>query len=184
MPMKPQTSREGMRRLCALFLLLLSVSSWLLAWSSPLVITESSLPACCRTHGRHKCFKRFSGKGGAQSTSNLPAFSQAPEPCPDCPAWNTAAHSDHFGPPANDASWTTLSGTTFSTAITSRSCRSFPSHANCKRGPPSPELSIEATTDRLATRARLPLHWRRDASTKTDISSLWYDVSTGPEHAA
>lgn len=182
MPMKPQTSREGMRRLCALFLLLLSVSPWLLALSSPNVITETSLPACCRTHGRHKCFKRFSEERGTPSTSGLPAFTQVSERCPHCPTGNIVAYRDHFGPPAKNASWTALSGTTSLVSITSRCCTSFPSRANCKRGPPSPALSIKATTDRLATRPRLPSDWRHNASINTDISSLRSNASPGLDH--
>jgi len=47
MQMKLQISCEGMRRLCSLFLLFLSVGPWLLAFSSPDAITKASLPACC-----------------------------------------------------------------------------------------------------------------------------------------
>jgi len=184
MQMNPQRSGEGMRRLCALFLLLLSVGPWLLALSAPDVVAEASLPACCRTHGKHKCFMQFTGKGSAASNSGGAAAPQVSERCPYSPLWTTTAQSDPFGQPAKDVFRIGFSGTPSLVAIAIRPCTSFRLRANCKRGPPSPALSLKTTTDRLAARQRLTFHWRHDASTKTDIPTLCSDSSSGLAHTA
>ena len=100
MQMKPQISREGIRRLCALFLLLLSVGPWLLVFSSSDAVTEASLPACCRVRGKHKCFMRLTREGGTASTSGEPVISQVSEHCPYIPIWTTTARSDPSSPVA------------------------------------------------------------------------------------
>jgi hypothetical protein len=180
----PQIGREGMRRLCALFLLVLSVGPWLVAFSSPDAITEASLPACCRTHGKHKCFTRFTREESRASNSGGAAVSQVSKRCPYNPTWITTAHSDPFGHLAKDVFRIGFGGTASLVAIATRPCTSFRSRANCKRGPPSPALSFKTTTDRLAAEQRLPLHWRHDASTKTDIFTLCSDASSIPDYTA
>jgi hypothetical protein len=184
MQMRPQISREGMRRLCALFLLVLCVGPWLVAFSSSAGISEASLPVCCRTHGKHKCFMRFTREEGAASNYGGAVVSQVSERCPYNPSLITTAHSDPFGQPANDVFRIGLSGTLSLVAVASGPVRSFQSRANCKRGPPSPALSLKTTTDRLAARRRLPLHWRHDASTKTNILALCSDAFSGFDHTA
>src|SRR5882757_8754272 len=184
MQVKPQISREGMRRLCALFLLFLSVGPWLLAFSSPDAITGASLPACCRVHGKHKCLIRLTSERGKVSTSDEPAVSQISEHCPYHPIRTTTARNKPFGQPAKGVFWAGYSSVASLVAIATWPCTSFLSRANCKRGPPSPALSLKATTDRLATRQRLPFHWRHNASIKKDISSLWSDASPGLDHTA
>jgi hypothetical protein len=183
MQMKPQISREGMRRLCALFLLLLSVGPWLLVFSSSDAITEASLPACCRARGKHKCFMRLTREGGTASTSGEPATSQVSERCPYNPTWTTTAHNEPFGQPAMNVSERGLGVAASLIAITTRPCTSFLLRANCKRGPPSPALSLKATTDRLAARQRVPFHWRHDASIETDISILSSGAASSHDHA-
>jgi hypothetical protein len=152
MPMKPQIGRQGMRRLCALFLLLLSVGPWLLALSPFHATAEALLPACCRSHGKHKCFIRLSGEGSTASTSGAVAVSQVSERCPYNPARTNTTHNGPFGQPAEDVRWAGHSSAASLVAIATRRCISFLSRANCKRGPPSPDLSLKATTDRLAAR--------------------------------
>ena len=184
MQMKPQISRERMRRLCALFLLFLSVGPWLLAFSSPDAITGASLPACCRVHGKHKCLIRLTSERGKVLTSDEPVVSQISEHCPYHPIWTTTAHNKLFGQPAKGVFWAGHSSVAPLVAIATRPCTSFLSRANCKRGPPSPAFSLKATTDRLATRQRLPFHWRHDASIETDTSSPWPDAPPGFDHTA
>ena len=184
MQMKPQISRERMRRLCALFLLLLSVGPWLLVFSSSDAITEASLPACCRARGKHKCFMRLTRESDTSSTSGQHALSQVSERCPYNPSWNTAPHSDPFGELAKDVSGTGFGAAPSLVPIATRPCTSFLSCANCKRGPPSPALSLKTMTDRLAARPRLPFHWRHDASIKTDISIPCSDAAPALDHTA
>ncbi len=104
--MKPQISREEMRRACALFLLLLFVGPWLLALSPFNATGTASLPVCCRAHGKHKCFLRLSGvSGDSASTGDKPAFSRVSERCPYKPAWTNTPHSKPFGQSAKDIRW-------------------------------------------------------------------------------
>jgi hypothetical protein len=184
MLMKLQINREGMRRLCALVLLVLSVGPWLVAFSSPDEISEASLPLCCRTHGKHKCFMRFASEESAPSNSRGAAVSQVSERCPYNPTFTTTTHSDPFDQPAKDAFRVIFGGTSPLVAIATRPCTSIRSRANCKRGPPSPALSLTITNDRLATQQRLPIHWRQDDSTKTDILTLCHGASSGLDYTA
>lgn len=184
MLMNPQMSREGMRRLCALFLLLLSVGPWLMAFSSSAAISDAPMPACCRTHGKHKCSMRLMRDEGAISNSGAVAVSQVSERCPYNPAFATTTHSDSFGQPAKNIFRVEFSGTSSLVAIATRPCMSFRSRANFKRGPPSPALSLDATNERLAAQQRLPIYWRHDASTKTDILTLCHGASSGRDRTA
>jgi hypothetical protein len=169
---KPQISRGGTGRLCALLLLLLFVGPWLLAFAAPDAITDTSLPVCCQAHGKHKCFMRSMGQDGAASTSGQLALSHLSERCPYNPSFSTSPHRNSLGQPAKDVAAVGFSITSSPVAITAWPGSSLSSLANCKRGPPSPALSLESTTDRPATQPRLPLLWRHDVSTKTDISSF------------
>jgi hypothetical protein len=154
MPIYAQMRREGMRRLCALFLLLLSVAPGLLALSSPPSISEASLPACCRTHGKHKCFMRFQAEQGAALESGAAAVSQVSERCPYNPALTTTVHSNFSFQLTEDISWTGFADAAVEVAVATRLSISLRSGANCKRGPPSPAFSLETTTDGLAAQQR------------------------------
>ena len=167
MHVKPQISRRGTGRLCALLLLLLFVGPCLLAFAAPDAIAEASLPACCQAHGKHQCFMRSMGQDGAASTSSQPALSHLSERCPYNPSFSTSPHSNSLGHPARDVTAVGFSVASSPVAITAWPGSSLSSLANCKRGPPSPALSLETTTDWLATQQRLPLRWRHDVSTKT-----------------
>src|ERR1700733_5568098 len=98
----PQISRRGVRRLCALFLLVLFVGPWLLAFATPEAIPEASLPACCRAHGKHKCFMRLMSQDGVASTSGQPALSQISEHCPYNPSFTAKRQSNSLGQPSRD----------------------------------------------------------------------------------
>jgi hypothetical protein len=184
MQVKPQISRRGMRRLCALLLLLLSVGPWLLALSSADPTAEAALSACCRARGKHKCFMRLTREGGTASSSGESAVSQVSERCPHNPAWTTTAHHQPFDRSAKNVSETCLSVAASLVLVATRPRSSFISRANCKRGPPSPALSLKAMTDRLAARQRLPYRWRHDASIKTDSSFPWPDAPPCFDHSA
>jgi hypothetical protein len=138
MPSKPQISQQGLRRLCALFLLVFSVGPWLLVFSSSDAITDASLPACCRTHGKHKCLTRLAMQRDTASTSAEPAVSQISEHCPYNPISTATAHNDPFGQPAKDIRWTWPSSAPSLISIPIQPSTSFSSRANSKRGPPSP----------------------------------------------
>ncbi len=105
MQMKLQIGRQGMRRVCALFLLLLSVGPWLLALSPFHASAEALLPTCCRSHGRHMCFKRLSAEGRTASSSGATAVSQVSERCTYNLAWTYTIHNAPFGQPAEDVRW-------------------------------------------------------------------------------
>jgi hypothetical protein len=154
MPMYAQMRREGMRRLCALFLLLLCTAPGWLAFSSLDSISEASLPACCRTHGKHKCFMRFRTEQGAALKFGAAAISQVSEPCPYNLALTTTVCSNFFFQLTKDISWTGFADSAPVVAVATRLYISLRSGANCKRGPPSPGFSLETTTDRLAAQQR------------------------------
>ncbi len=135
-----QLSRDGLRRLCALFLLLLSVSPCLLALGVFNALAETSLPLCCRTHGEHKCFMRLAGQEDKASTSSEAVLSLRSERCPCCPICSITSHSNLLGQPSRSVFAIKLS--TASTPATMRisTWTGSSSLANCKRGPPSPVL--------------------------------------------
>jgi hypothetical protein len=182
MQMKPQISRQGMRRLYALSLLLLSVGPWLLALSSADATAEASLAVCCRARGKHKCFMRHTTEGDTASGES--AVSQISERCPYNATWPAAAHHETVGPPAKNDCRTGLSVAASLVVVPTRPCTSFLSRANCKRGPPSPALSLNPKTDRLAARQRLPFRWRQDASIKTETPFPWPDAPPGFDRTA
>jgi hypothetical protein len=184
MHVTPQISRGGIRRLRALFLLLLFVGPWLLAFAAKDAITEASLPACCQAHGKHQCFMRLMGQDGAASTSGQPAFSHLSERCPYNPSFTTTPQSNSLGQPTKDVAAVGFSNASSQVTISALPCSSLSSLANCKRGPPSPALSLETTTDRPAAQQRLPPLWRHDVPTKTDISSIRSLASSDPAYAA
>jgi hypothetical protein len=144
---KPQIWHERMRRLCALFLLALFVGPWLLAFAAPDAITEASLPACCRAHGKHKCFMHLMGHEDLASTSDRAYLSPAYERCPYNSASATTPHDESLGRLAKDISIIGFAAASIPGAITTWIYTSCASFANCKRGPPSPVLSLETTTD-------------------------------------
>jgi hypothetical protein len=184
MHVTPQISRGGIRSLCALFLLLLFVGPWLLAFAAPDAITEASLPACCQAHGKHKCFMRLMGQDGTAATSGQPALSHLSERCSYNPSFTTTPHSNSLGQPRKDVAAVGFSIASSPVTITALRCSSLSSLANCKRGPPSPALSLETTTDRPAAQQWLPLLWRHDVPTKTDNPSFRPHASSDPAYAA
>ena len=147
MDVKLQMSRGGIRRLCALILLLLFAGPWLLIFVTPGAIAEASLPACCRAHGRHKCFMRLMDQDGVASTSGQLALSQISERCPYNPSLTTSPHSNSLAQATEDVAAVGFSIASSLVAITAWPGSSLSSLANCKRGPPSPALSLETTTD-------------------------------------
>jgi hypothetical protein len=183
MPSKPQISRQGMRRLCALFLLVLSVGPWLLVFSSSNAIAEASLPACCRTHGKHKCLTRLAMHRDTAPTFPEPVVSQISEHCPYNPLWTATTHNQPFRQPEEHIRSTGHSSASSLIAIPIQPSTSFSSRANSKRGPPSPALRPKPA-DRLAAPQRLPFHWRHNASLATDISSLGLGASPGLSRTA
>jgi hypothetical protein len=184
MHVKLQMSRGGIRRLCALFLLLLFAGPWLLLFVTPGAIAEASLPACCRAHGRHKCFMRLMDQDGVASTSGQPALSRISERCPYNPSFTAKRQSNFLGQPARDVAAVGFSVASSPVALTAWPFRSLSSLANCKRGPPSSALSLETTTDWPAAQQRLPLRWRHNGSTKTNTFFFRPRASSDSVYAA
>jgi hypothetical protein len=184
MHVKLQISQGRTRRLCALLLLLLFAGPWLLISALPNAIPEASLPACCRAHGKHKCFMRLMDQDGVASTSGQPALSQISERCPYNPSFSAKRQSNSLGQPARDVAAVGFSVVSSPVVATAWPFSSLSSLANCKRGPPSSALSLETTTDWLAAQQRLPLRWRHDVSTKTDIFFFRTYDSSDPAYSA
>jgi hypothetical protein len=179
MQLKPQIRYQGMSRLFALFLLVLFVAPWLLVFTAPDAITEASLPACCRVHGKHKCFMRL--PGSANAASGRASFFWRAERCPYNPVCATAPHGQFFGQRTTDVSIIRFADASISEAVATWVYTSCTSLANCKRGPPSPVLSLATTTDWPAAHLRLPLRWRQNVSIKTDIS--YFRPGASPDSA-
>jgi hypothetical protein len=184
MHMKLQISQGPARRLCALLLLLLFAGPWLLAFSMPDALTDASLPACCRAHGKHRCFMRLMDQDGVASTSGQPVLSQISARCPYNPSFTAKRQSNSLAQLSRDVAAVGFSLASPSVAITARPFRSLSSLANCKRGPPSSALSLESTTDWLAAQQRLPLRWRHDVSIKTNTFFLRLRASPDSAYSA
>ena len=104
---------------------------------------EAALPACCRSHGMHKCFMRAKTSRTQQKTS--PAFKGASilsERCPCLPATSGSVFHRWSG---SILLWNLALPPVAKTAIPIRSQRtlrpSLPS-ANLKRGPPAFFLAL------------------------------------------
>lgn len=134
MLLTPQTRWEGMRRLCVLFLLLLCVMPCLVVFAASSV-AEASLPACCRSHGRHKCFLRMRAESMAQSSGGS-AIPQVSENCPHNPAFASVSHTSSFGRPAGFSSAVRLDVASCPGVVATERRTPFILRANCERGPP------------------------------------------------
>src|SRR2546430_15884536 len=60
---------------------------------------EAMLPACCRSHGKHRCFMRRVA-AHSPSTSDGPAVSQMSERCPYFPPAPSPQAPTQFGSPS------------------------------------------------------------------------------------
>lgn len=141
MLVKPQIRWEGMRRLSALFLLLLCVMPCLVAFAASSA-AEASLPACCRSQGRHRCSLRMRMEPGAQELGRV--ASHITEGCPNTPNIPSSSCTRSFG------SAKSFSAVRFFVMAAPETKPAegdavFVSRANCKRGPPSPVLSPGVT---------------------------------------
>jgi hypothetical protein len=99
---------------------------------------EASLPACCRSHGKHKCFMRAVQERSDQQ--NSPAFrTQATlsEKCPCLPASSVSTFHSASEPAAFRALHLALAGAEPSLFVRSIVFQSNSHSANQKRGPPS-----------------------------------------------
>lgn len=98
---------------------------------------EAGLPACCRTHGKHKCFMlsalRLRGDDGSYSVLST---AQVIEKCPCVPVSSSVPDTSHLGPHSIErAHFAPQSKSLFVAAWTSQRVRCS-SAAHQKRGPP------------------------------------------------
>jgi len=133
--------RYGQIRALALMVSLLFPLAQLAFSSSQ--IPENLLPACCRTHGKHKCAFSLeeNSKGNVSAGSSSRQIAQIGEKCP-CPlALLPSSHSQPFWNhhsakrsfPA-DESWELI-------RCVQVTRFSFPEGSNQKRGPPNSNIS-------------------------------------------
>ena len=89
-------SREHRWRAGSALLLLLSfvlpVLSIVQAWGTS---KEEFLPACCRSHGKHKCFNRAVAEASSRDTSTTVRVAQVSERCPCGLPSQSGAGGDH-----------------------------------------------------------------------------------------
>jgi hypothetical protein len=121
-----------MRRAISLSLLL--VFSWMLI--APLVApdSETNLPACCRSHGKHHCnMRRMMRLGGSEK-----GFSTISEKCPFWPASTCAVHSASFAPETGRRFFAAVVSGPVSAAQAETTYRISLLRSHQKRGPPAP----------------------------------------------
>jgi hypothetical protein len=82
-----------MSALLLIFSLLLPFAQFAFGSSENL---DASLPACCRSHGKHKCAMRMLSNAEQQSgqTSSSPRLAQVTEKCPYTPGVVASTHSN------------------------------------------------------------------------------------------
>jgi len=98
---------------------------------------DAALPACCRTHGKHKCAMRMlTGAGRSSPTSSTPQTAQISERCPYVPAMNPAAHGDSLWNSSHGWDWLDRIDTRTRIGIHRCHLPHSLSSANRKRGPP------------------------------------------------
>jgi hypothetical protein len=99
---------------------------------------EAGLPACCRTHGKHKCFMlasvRLPGDGG---TRPVLTSAQVSEKCPCVPASSSASGTSHLGLSSIGRVRFAAPPESLLAAARSRQRVRRPSPAHQKRGPPA-----------------------------------------------
>jgi hypothetical protein len=100
--------------------------------------SEASLPACCRSHGKHKCFVRASEvRSGQQTASGFRTASTLSEKCPSLPASSGFSFHSASGLPRFRSLRLLLAETTVSLFDRTDAFHSNSQRANQKRGPPS-----------------------------------------------
>jgi hypothetical protein len=168
-PLRLQNSREWTKRVCALLLLVLSVTPYLVVFAAQGAIAEAALPVCCRTHGKHQCFMRLARQGQDPSTSSRIQLSQISERCPYTPSRQVSPHNNSFDQRSRDLPLLGLSTVSTISSHIEGIWTPFVSPANRKRGPPSPATSLEYMNDWFAVRLGLPQRWRQNASIEIRI---------------
>jgi hypothetical protein len=97
--------------------------------------SEAAQPACCRTHGKHKCAMRMAMPSSDQRSS--PQVAQITEKCPCTPGLATTAHGNLLWSYAHGIGefYVNSGGADFTIKPQKRA--SNPDSANLKRGPPA-----------------------------------------------
>ncbi|MEI9978595.1 MAG: hypothetical protein WDN23_06265 [Edaphobacter sp.] len=98
---------------------------------------DASLPACCRTHGKHKCAVRMLGHAEQQSEqiSSSPRLAQVTEKCPYTPRVAASTHSNSLWNQPQESIQFDIENNRTAIRITSNHSHSI-GRANPKRGPP------------------------------------------------
>lgn len=101
--------------------------------------TDAALPACCRTHGKHKCSMRMFMRTERQSqqTPSSPQIAQVTEKCPYTPGLALSAHSNPLWNQPNGLVLVHDEDRRAPTGVSRIERPSSTGRANPKRGPPS-----------------------------------------------
>jgi hypothetical protein len=118
-----------MRRVLAILLLFAFASPLIVPLAAATADPQSSLPACCRHHGKHHCAMAM-----LQSANSGPAF-QAP-PCPLYPAATVPLRIAAACLTISSQPSIALLRTNARTPPATHAIRAFILTANLKRGPP------------------------------------------------
>jgi hypothetical protein len=103
---------------------------------------DASLPVCCRSHGKHKCFMlahRTSSR--KQNASGIRSASTVSEKCPCVPEGGTTSFHSSTAFPANPALYVLVGDSAGSLTSQTAGPRSSDHNANQKRGPPDSSIA-------------------------------------------
>jgi hypothetical protein len=98
MQLKRKDRQKWMWRTSAIVLLTLFLVVQVLPFVSSQTPDEASLPACCRTHGKHHCVMNMNLLTRSQGSDHRPVFAQVTEKCPYAPAALVGLHGPGFKP--------------------------------------------------------------------------------------
>jgi hypothetical protein len=100
---------------------------------------DASLPACCRSQGKHHCLMSASERRALQSSE--PAFAQVSEKCPYNPASPIATRGNTYQPSLSAAVFGEVLADAAPHTRTETNQRTAFDRSRPKRGPPAPFLS-------------------------------------------
>jgi hypothetical protein len=133
-----KTAKRERARCSAVFLLVCFFLPFVQTVVASTQDAEASLPACCRSHGKHKCFMlAVHDRSGQQTSAAFRNQSTLSEKCPCLPASSVSAFHSASGPVAFRALHLALAGVELPLFARRIAFESNSHSANQKRGPPS-----------------------------------------------